>query len=259
MKNNIKILGTNGTKGMFGGTTAFQIDKANMIDAGNLVVPLGDSTCDIQKIWLTHSHLDHIEDIAYILDSYFHCRKQSLRVCGLQETIEALQKHFLNDIIWPDFSKIKLPGFDEMALAYEVIIPDKEYAISENMTIEAFKTDHIAGSCGYIIKKDGRSLLITSDTYSLDSAIAKINSNPTITALVVECSFPSKMARLAKDSKHLTPELLFNGIKPVEERGLQLYVNHIKPLCEEVIREEIGVMKGKWEVEILKDSEIIYF
>ena len=30
-----------------------------------------------ENIWLTHSHLDHIADIANILDNYFNLRKKS--------------------------------------------------------------------------------------------------------------------------------------------------------------------------------------
>ena len=57
---------------------------------------------------MTHSNLDHIIDIAYILDKYFNLRKKPLNIIGLPETIKAIKENFLNDTIWPDFSKIPL-------------------------------------------------------------------------------------------------------------------------------------------------------
>ena len=72
----ITILGASGTKGIGVGTSAFYIDEKNVIDAGNLLVPLGEKSAEIESIWLSHSHLDHIIDIAYIMDSYFVSRKK---------------------------------------------------------------------------------------------------------------------------------------------------------------------------------------
>lgn len=259
MDNEITILGANGTKGIEGGTSAFLIDASNVIDAGNLLRPMRESTAEIETVWLTHSHLDHIVDIAYILDSYFSQRKKPLTLRGLPATLDAIKKHFLNDFIWPDFSKIQLTGSSEMSLVYHPIEMGKVYQLDENSTIEAYITDHTVASCGYIVNKNGSSVLISADTYDLQSTIDSVVTNNSIIALVIECSFPSSMQALAKESKHLTPELLFRALKPIEKRGLQLYINHIKPLYEKTIRDEIDLYKSTWKVEILKDGKKIHF
>ena len=259
MENEITILGANGTKGAEGGTSAFLVDAHNVIDAGNLLRPMREAAAEIETIWLTHSHLDHIVDIAYVLDSYFSERKVSLKLRGLPETLEAVQRHFFNDLIWPDFSKIRLVNSDKMALVYEAIILGESYPLNEGCSIEAFETDHTVASCGYMVTKDQRSLIITADTYSLETMMELVVKTETVTALVVECSFPSGMRSLAKESKHLTPELLFITLKALEKSGLKLYINHIKPLYREIISSEIELYKGAWEVEILKDGEKIHF
>ncbi len=259
MENEITILGANGTKGLEGGTSAFLIDAHNVIDAGNLLRPMKEASADIETVWLTHSHLDHIVDIAYILDSYFSERKKPLIVRGLPATLEAVQKHFLNDIIWPDFSKIKLVESDKMALKYEPIVLGERYLLDEGSTLEAFATDHTVESCGYMINRGGSSLLITADTYGLRSVIDLVKTSDTVTALVIECSFPSSMDALAKESKHLTPQLLFSALKPLEKSGIHLYINHIKPLYEKQVSEEISQYKGTWKVKILKDGKKIHF
>lgn len=259
MANEITILGANGTKGSEGGTSAFLIDAHNVIDAGNLLQPMKEAVAEIETIWLTHSHLDHITDIAYILDSYLSKRQKPLRVRGLPATLEAIKKHLLNDVIWPDFSKIRLDGRDETALVYEPIVLGQAYTIEGNSTIEPFATDHTVESCGYLVSRNGSSLLITADTYSLQSVVDLVSERTEISALVIECSFPSEMASLAKESKHLTPALLFDALRSLEKSGLPLYINHIKPLYAGVISQEIEQKKGGWRVEILKDGKKIHF
>jgi len=257
--NEITILGAYGTKGVDEGTTSFYINKHNVLDAGNLLRPLKEKAAEVEAIWISHSHLDHIVDIAYILDSYFDQRTSSLKLMGLPETLEVIQKHFLNDVIWPDFSKIKLVKSDEMAVSYVAVGCNEIHTLDDATKISLFKSDHTVPCCGFVIHKEDTALLITNDTYSLEEAVAQVQKNKKIKTLVVECSFPSRMKALAIESKHLTPELLFAGLKPLENEGLTLYINHIKPLYEEEIKAEVALYKGIWHVEILKDGDKITF
>lgn len=255
----ITILGAYGTKGYKHGTTSFCVTPHHVLDAGNLLRPLKEKAADIEAIWISHSHLDHIVDIAYILDSYFDQRKNSLKLLGLPETIKAIKEHFLNDVIWPDFSKIKLVQSDEMAVQYVEVHCNEIHRIDEETEISLFKSDHTVACCGFVIHKPHSALLITNDTYSLEEALLQVAKNPKIKSLVIECSFPSRMKALAIESKHLTPQLLFERLKSVENSGLQLYINHIKPLYEDEIKAEISQYKGNWNVEILKDNDKISF
>ena len=258
-KNKIKILGAYGTKAKGFGTSSFLLDKKNVIDAGNLLNTLDEESAYIENIWLTHSHLDHIADIAYILDNYFELRTKSLNVIGQKKTIEAIQKYYLNDIIWPDFSKIKLTNTSEYAVKYTVLDLGVDYKIDSDKSIRAFKTDHTVESCGYIYKKNENAILITADTFSLKSMIDAIEKDKSIKTIVVECSFPSKMEKLAKESKHLTPKLLFEMLKPLENNDITLYINHIKPSYLDVIIEEIEQFRGIWQPKILKDEDFLTF
>ncbi|MDF1882417.1 HD domain-containing protein [Sulfurimonas sp. SAG-AH-194-C21] len=255
----ITILGAYGTKSKGYGTTAFYLNKKNVIDAGNLLEPLNIETIDIQNVWMTHSHLDHIIDIAYILDNYFNLRTKSLNIIGLPDTIKAIKKNFLNDTIWPDFSKIPLTLSSEMAVTYTEIQLGQEYEIGEEESIRAFQTDHTVESCGYVYTKNNASVLITADTYSLDNAIQEINENTNISSIVVECSFPSEMRELAINSKHLTAELLFEKLDAIKREDIVIYIHHIKPAFFKRITDEIAIYKGKWETNILEDGFFVNF
>ncbi len=259
MANAITVLGVNGTKGIEGGTSAFQLDAHNVIDAGNLLIPLKEKSAAITTIWLTHSHLDHILDIAYILDSYFYERQESLIIRGLPETLKAMKEHFLNDIIWPDFSKISMYETETMALTYEPIVLGERYDLSEDLSIEAFKTEHTVPSCGYRVSSKMEDVFITADTSDLGVVNELIKNSNKKTTLIVECSFPNELSTLAKESKHYTPKQLFKALKPLEGRQVNLYINHIKPLYEAKISAEIAQEKGLWDVEILKEGKKIHF
>jgi len=258
-KNQITVLGAYGSKANGFETSSFYLNSTNVIDAGNLLKPLEKASADIENIWLTHSHLDHIHDIAYILDNYFALRKKSLNIFGLPATIQALKKHFFNDLIWPDFSNISMLNLKEMTLKYTEIELGIQYSIGENEYIKAFKTDHTVPSCGYIYTKDKTSILISADTYSLENVILELENDKTIKSMVLECSFPSDMEQLAKDSKHLTPKLLFSQLERLEKEDVNLYINHIKPAFLKKIKKEIEEYSDKWDSKVLKDGEFIKF
>ena len=259
MKNQIKILGAYGTKAKGYGTSAFYLNEKNMIDAGNLLSTLEEQCGYIENIWLTHSHLDHICDIAYILDNYYSQREKSLVIHGLPETITALQEDFLNNRIWPDFSKIMLSDQKTPCIEYKVIEFGTVYTLEDGTTIEAYPTDHTVASCGYIYTKNKRAILITADTYSLETTFEIIERNKSIKAMVIECSFPSSMDKLALESKHLTPKILFESLDGLKREDIRLYINHIKPLYLEEIIKEIKQLGALWSPIILKDKEIIFF
>ena len=257
--NEIKILGAYGTKARGYGTTSFYLDSKNMIDAGNLLKTLRENSAEVEYIWLTHSHLDHISDIAYILDNYFSQRSKTLNIIGLHETVKAIKEHFLNDLIWPDFSKIPMFNSSEMTINYVELELGVEYKIDESSSIEAFETDHTVASCGYIYKKNSKSILITSDTHEIDNVLDILNSRKDISAMVVECSFPSFMEKLAIVSKHLTPKLLFEKLEGLKRDDVAIYINHIKPLFLETMVDDIYAHGVKWHPKILNDEEIITF
>jgi ribonuclease BN (tRNA processing enzyme) len=255
----IQVLGAYGTKAPGFGTSSFYLNRANVIDAGNLLRPLKDDSIYIENIWLTHSHLDHISDIAYILDNYFSQRTKTLNIIGLPETLQVIKEHFLNDNIWPDFSKIPLLHSDKMAIKYTEIELGKVYEIGDGEFIEAFETDHTVASCGYIFTKDETSVLITADTFDMTNIYEIINKRKDIKSVVFECSFPSSMQKLAINSKHLTPRLLFESFENLKRDDLNIYINHIKPAFINTIAKEIRDLSTVYTPQILGDEDFIEF
>lgn len=255
----IIALGALGSKSDQGGSTSFLLNSHNVIDAGNLLLALGERNVDLDAVWLTHSHLDHIIDIAYIVDNYYDMRTKTLKIYGLKPTLEAVHKHFFNDKIWPDFSKIPLCKGEGMTISFHPIETGKVYDIGRNETLEPFATTHSVPSCGYIVKKKDSTVVITADTASLDTMISYLHEHQEVETIVVECSFPSRMKQLAINSKHLTASMLFKQLEPLEPSKYHLYINHLKPSYEDEITQELEEKRGDWKITILKDGDAIHF
>ena len=258
MKNSIKVLGAYGSKSLDFSTTCIQINQNSVIDAGNIVKGLGIDAQYIDNIFLTHSHLDHLNDIPYILDIFFEKRKKPITIYGTSKTLENLRKFILNWEIWPDFSEIELLNKKSKAIVFKPININETIILDDDTKITAIKNNHTNSSCGYIITKNQNSLLFSSDTYCCDSIWETINNNLNIKAAIIDVSFPSKFKQLAFDSKHLTPALLSEQLKKLKRDDLRIYINHIKPAYEKILRKEIQdydllLNEGK----ILDDGDVI--
>lgn len=257
--NYVKILGASGTKTKESGTTSFQISKEIAIDAGNIINILGEQAQYINHVFLTHSHSDHITDLPFLVEAFFENRSTPLTIYGSKETIKSLKAHTFNNEIWPDFSNIRLLNSDEKSLIFKEINEQEEIKI-DNYIIKAIKAVHIEGAFGFVItKNDKEAYLISGDTHLNDYLIKEINSNPKIKLLIIECSFPNKLDKLAHDSKHLTPNLLNQLLEKIQKKDFQIFIYHLKHLYFEDIRKEIKDLEIlKNGGKILEDGDIIH-
>lgn len=255
----MKVLGAYGGKFSSKHTTTFRIGDDLVIDAGNLVEGLGEDAPKLRHVFLTHSHLDHIVDIPFIIDAVFDRIGTSLRVYGLQATIEALQQHLMNDRLWPDFSKIMLPGGKEPAIVFEHIELNQSYRIGE-YEITPIDADHVVAACGYVVSHASGALLISGDTYMNRDIIRQIDRSPEIHSVVLEVSFPSHMEAIARESKHLTPKLVVELLEAFPRTDLKIYFYHMKPDYKEEIATELAAMLGdRFEWCLLDDGDTVPF
>ena len=256
--NYIKILGASGSKAKDLNTTSFQIYKDIVIDAGNVLNALGDEAKDINHVFLTHSHADHITDLPFIIETFFENRETPLTIYALEETIEVLKKHSFNDVIWPDFTKIKLLRKDAFSLILKPIKLDEIIKI-HNYSIKAIKANHIAGACGFVIKKNHQGFVISGDTHINPHIWEEINNDEEIRSLIIECSYPDKLQELAKLTKHLTPELIANELEKLTRKNLSVFYYHLKPsynkeLLKDIKKHKLLTYNGK----ILKEGDVIH-
>ena len=258
-KPSIKVLGAYGGKSTNMQLTSLQLSKEVVLDAGNILAGLGNGIKNVNHIFITHSHLDHINDIGFLIDATFEQRTTTLKVYGRKKTLEDIHNHILNWDIWPDFTQINLINSDLKAIELVEIQLDEVVDV-DNCKIKAIKNNHTISSNGYVIENQNSALLFSSDTYCCDEIWEEVNNNKKITTVIVDVSFPSRMAQLAFDSKHLTPELLKSELKKLKRDNITIHINHIKPsykteLVREIIKSDILLNNGL----ILEAQDVLEF
>ncbi len=258
MINHIDVLGAYGGKGYGKNTTCFRIAQNIVIDAGNIIAPLKQNAALVEHIFLTHCHLDHIIDIPFLIDAFYAIKTKPLNVYGLKDTIISLKEHILNWKIWPDFSELDLLDKSGKSIMFHEINYGDKFELS-GILIEPFKTCHTVDSCGYKITKNDRATMITADTGVCDYILEEIKNTKNLKNLVIECSFPSKFEKIARDSMHLTPALLSRELGKLKKIDFNIYINHLKPFYEAEIVNEINGIDILRKVVVLEDGSKIEY
>ena len=93
----LKVLGCSGGIGGNLHTTSLLLDHDVLIDAGTGVSELSlTELAMIDHIFVTHSHLDHIACIPFMLDTVGFMRDGPLTVYASEETLGILRQHIFN-------------------------------------------------------------------------------------------------------------------------------------------------------------------
>lgn len=186
----LKVLGCSGGVGGQLRTTTLLIDDDVLIDAGT---GLGDlnlqSMASIRHIFLTHSHLDHITSIPFLVDTLFDSIKEPIIVHALAATIDALKEHIFNNVIWPDFSR--LPSSDKPVMQYQVMQLGETVEIN-NRKIEMIEVNHIVPGVGYRVESATGSFAFSGDTTTNDTFWDALNKHSKLDVLLVESAFANK-------------------------------------------------------------------
>ena len=255
----VKVLGSGGTKTQERGTTSFLVSRNITIDGGNIIASLGEDALRIDHIFLTHTHLDHIADIPYLLDSFFEKREKPLTIYASKQSIENLKQYLFNNDIWPDFTQINLLNSSQKVLEYKEINLYETINIDEYY-IEAIPALHIDGACGFIIYKEDRdAYLISGDTSYNEELINILNQNKKIKNLFIECSFPNRLDNIAQISQHLTPNSLYQILKKLNNDDLNVFIYHIKQSYFKELQEELQSLDLKIKPKILNDGDLVCF
>jgi cAMP phosphodiesterase len=257
MTNLIKTLGSSGSKTKTSSTVSFQVNKIILIDAGNVISRFEDETKDIQHIFITHAHFDHIIELPFLIENDFVERENPLNIYGLPHTIETLKKHIFNNSVWPDFSKIPLLKNGKPSIIFQIFHYGDIISIGD-IKLKSIKVNHLIPTSGFVITRGKEAILISGDTYISDEIWEEINRNLQIKTLFIEVSFHSVLEQLAKDSKHLTPKLLDEELNKLTRTDLEIYIYHIKDSSLKIIKDELKTLINlkNFKVKALSDKKI---
>lgn len=232
----IRILGSYGGDTKFSNLTSFTINDTIALDAGCLTNVLSlKEQVKITDVLISHSHMDHITSLPFLIDNLFGETPDPLHVWASEFVISCLKKHIFNDIIWPDFTSISF--HDQPSLVFHPLVPNQRIRIGD-LEITPVPVNHIVPTFGYYIEDSDHGFLFSSDTTSTSEIWEYMNTREKLKTMIVDCSFPNHMRKLAVKSGHMTPELLIQDLKQLK-RTCQIYVYHAKPSYREQIQEEL--------------------
>ena len=238
----IKVLGASGSYSHKSKASSFLIEDNIAIDAGNIIEGMGDACSQLEHIFISHTHFDHIVDLPFIIESYFQARRKPLKIYALPENIKILQSHIFNWSIWPDFDKIPQHTTKEPSLQFIPVEFGQTLNI-DNVEITIIESQHSVPTCGFKLTKDNHSFVLSGDTYLNPKLIELLNEDKNISSLIIDVSFSSDQEALAKESQHLTPKLLEEMLIELKRDDLRIYTYHQKPLFQDKIDEELVALK----------------
>ncbi len=233
------------------------LDRDVLIDAGTGVcdLTLAELT-PIDRVFLTHSHLDHVAAIPFMVDTVGGMRDAPLTVHALPATIEILKNHIFNWSIWPDFTQIPTP--DKPFLHYAPIEVGQAMSLGNGRKVTPLPANHVVPAVGYQLDSGKGSLVFTGDTTTNDPLWGIVNKIANLKQLIIECAFCNREKNLAIMSKHLCPSMLAEELAKLE-RSCEIFITHLKPGEIELTMEELEEYAGQYRPRMLQNNQVIEF
>jgi ribonuclease BN (tRNA processing enzyme) len=249
----LRVLGCSGGIGGDLRTTSLLLDDDVLIDAGTGV---GDLTIEqlarIDHIFLTHSHLDHVTSIPFIVDTVGWMRDLPLTVHATQATLEILRQHLFNWKLWPDFTQI--PDAQKPFLRYESVTLGKTVEVN-GRKLTPLPANHVVPAIGYRLDSGRASLVFTGDTTTNDALWREVNKIDNLRYLIIETAFCNREKELAIASKHLCPSMLAEELGKFKLKA-EIFITHLKPGEVELTMQEIMDCAADYSPRMLENNQI---
>jgi ribonuclease BN (tRNA processing enzyme) len=252
----VRILGCSGGIGGNLRTTSMLVDHDVLIDAGTGVADLTLSELQqIDHVFLTHSHLDHIASLPLIVDTVGPMRKRPLTVHCTAATRQILREHIFNWRIWPDFSEI--PSREAPYLLWGGLEVG-ETKVIDDRRFTSLPANHTVPAVGYWLDSGQASLVFTGDTTSSDALWAEVNRITNLRYLIIETAFPNTERLLAVESKHLCPSLLAEELSKLKHPA-RIFITHLKPGAGTQTMAEVEEDAFEFNPRMLANGQVFRF
>lgn len=249
----IRVLGCFGSRvpGRF--TSSLLIDNRLLLDAGTIASSMSlEEQAQIDDILLTHAHLDHIVDLAFLADNVLSRRKKPIRIWAPEPVLNAVRQHLFNDYIWPDFTKIPV---EESPVITLNSLPESGTSEIGGYTVKFAQTNHTVYTVGYCLSNGNGSLFYSGDTSTTDAIWEMAGNCPDLKIAFIEASFPDRLERLAQISGHLTPAMLKAELEKFGDRNVPIKVFHMKPQYLEDLQAELAALNDD-RLQVLDGGEV---
>jgi ribonuclease BN (tRNA processing enzyme) len=107
-----------------------------------------------------------------------------------------------------------------------------------HLNVMAVSVNHIVPTVGLVVSDGRSSVAFSSDTAETEEFWKLVNDVKQLDALLIEASFPNRLAKLAEVSRHFTPASLGQELKKLTHNGMDIMAVHLKPSYRaEIIRQ----------------------
>lgn len=252
----LTILGASGGISPESGTTSFLLGESILIDAGTGSSRLThEQMHNIRYVLLTHSHLDHICNLPFLLNTIIGEMKHTVEVFALQHTIDALRNHIFNGIIWPDFSVI--PSKENPALRFKTIEVGEELNLS-GLDIQVLPAEHTVPTVGFRVSDKTGSFAFTGDCARNDSFWQALNQYTPVDLLIVDDQYLASEVAISEAAKHYYPQSLCEDLAKLNGQP-QLYLTHLPPFKKEKVMSEAEAVLFDWQPKALTEGMVLEF
>jgi 3',5'-cyclic-nucleotide phosphodiesterase len=240
----LKVLGCHGGETPKHRTSSFVVDGKLAIDAGAMTSMMTlEEQHRIEAVLVSHPHMDHIRDLATMADNRCQQGGPTLEIVGLPDTIKSLRKHFFNDHLWPDFSKIPTPNGP--TIAFRAVKPEQEVDVA-GRKVRLVRVSHTIDTAGFVIDDGKTTLGYSGDTGPTKRFWEVLNEVESLRGLLMEVSFPNAEDRLAHVSGHHTPATLRDELEKLDgKRDLPILLYHIKPVFQAKVEKELAKIRRR--------------
>lgn len=254
----LRVLGCHGGETSTHRATAFLIDDTLAMDAGSLARGLSlDEQVAIDHVLITHSHLDHVRDLALLADNIINVKKKPLYIHCVEETANVLKTHLFNDLLWPDFTTIINPAIPEKlpTIVIKQLKPNDTVHVGR-YRVTPVPVSHSVPCHGMMVDDGDATLAYSGDTGPTEKFYEALNACKNLRGFITEVSFPNDMKWLADVSGHLTPEMLrqelrkFSPLNP----NTPVFIYHFKPGSDDVLIEQLRALKDR-RIRVLKPMD----
>jgi cAMP phosphodiesterase len=220
--------------------SCFVVDDRVTIDAGSIALSLGErGRAGVRDLIVTHPHLDHIATLPIFVDDLFATLEEPVRVHATEEVIALLKRDIFNGTVYPPFHDFR--NGRTHVLEFVPFEPGREFAVA-HLRATAVRVTHIVPTVGLVLSDGERTIAFSSDTSATEEFWRLVNQQTRLDALIVETSFPDRLAQLAEVSGHLTPASLGRELRKLEHKDVPVLVMHLKPAYREALVAELEAL-----------------
>lgn len=220
--------------------TSYLINGTVAIDAGCLGfyrTPREQEA--IRHVFLTHSHADHTATLPIFVENAWTPAEECPTIYGSHETLDGVQKHIFNDVMWPDFVAISknMPPFLRLCpIKAEVPVE------TDGLRITPVRVDHVVPTFAYVVSDGNSAVIFGGDSGPTQRLWEVAHQTAGLRAVFLEACFPNSLTRLAEVSLHMTAAMFGREVAKIPP-GVKVIAIHIKVRYHDEVISELRALQ----------------